>query len=1625
MSGLRIFLMIAVLAVSGAMWPFGPTALNAEDTTEKATEEQDATKIEDEDGGFLVSFLENTLSGDNQTIKVNGLEGAFSSRATIREIIVSDDEGVWLTVTGAVLDWNRLALVRGRFSVNELTADSIVVARTPVPTETVDLPTPETTPFALPDLPVSVEIGKLSITRIALAEPVVGLAAAFDVNGALTLADGALDTNLALNRLDKGDDSIKFVASYVNETRLIGLDLSVIEANDGLISTAMGIPGTPPLQLTAKGTGPLEAFAADLNLATDGIDRVHGSVQLNSATATDGAAAADGIAFAVTVSGDVTPLLEPEFHDFFGKDTHLDVKGQRQSDGSLDVTALTLGSRAVDLTGDLALAAGGAPTRINLNGRVAPQDRAEIVLPVGGARTALRTLDLTAKYDAESGADWNLDLKVNGFSRPDLSLTDLTVAASGAVRPDSNTRVSGQINAEMQGLAFADSNLQTALGTSVKLVGDLRLPGDGTLSLSDLVLSGAGYKATTEVLIDGLNSGFQVDGKAALELSDLAQFSGLAGRQLQGSLSANLTGKGTPLGGSFDMTLDGQSQELGVGIEQLDALLTGTTRLVLDAQRGGDGLTLRKLTLDGIAVQADISGQLRSVGTQMTLKARLDDLARILPDLPGPVTIAGDVAHQGKSWSVALGVDAPGGAKADLQAMIPTDIIDTVTLDLSVSEPANGPLSQLLQIRGQPPLALTISGTGPVSDFAADITLSTDAVERLSGQVTIAQAAQQSGDAADPDAAALQFGASLAGDVTPLFPQQFAAFFGPDSKLDVTGQRFGDGRLSLENLTMTAQELDIKAALDLTADGLPSRVKLSATIQPSSGDEVRLPIPGEPVTIRRAHIRTEMNTAVSPDWDLSATMDGFATDAVLISRLAAHMNGQADLSEPPKVFGVLKAGIQGLSFRDAGIQAAVGPTLSLDGSFDLPGNDTLTLSNFNLQGTAYRSTADVAVTDLATAPQIQGELGVELAELARLSTLAGVPLTGSASANLTGSGVPSTSTFDASLGAVLRDPTTGIRQLDALIQDDTRLTLDVSSRPGGINIKQLSLTGTALSAQASGPLGATGSDLIFSATLDELSRVMLSFSGPLKIEGAASQDSDDWLGQVHVAGPIDSYLDLEGRLTADGPAEVHFDTRVSRLERMMPELPGTLTAKGFASRDGAIWTFDADATGPANMTTKLAGQFDQATGAADATAQGNLELAAANKYISPISVKGGASFDLALKGAPAPEAVSGTITTSNVSVAIPQVQNSIQNLGGTVTLRDGQASIAMQGDVRTGGGFSVGGPVSLTAPFDGTVKIDLLKVILTDEVSYTSSANGSITYSGPLTGNGNLSGRIDIGETEINITAAGGGVSTAPIPPIRHVNEPGGVLITRERAGLIDTEKPQSSGPDIGLDIEISAPGRVFVRGRGLDSELGGNIYVRGSTQNIAPSGQIELIRGFLEIFGRRLELSKGLVTLQGSLKPYLEFAATSNTQDGTASLEITGEPDDLEIEITSDPERGTEEALAMLVFGNQFSELSPFKIAQLAASLVKLRGGGDAFGASARDATGADSVSIAEDSSGLPSVGLGGYVADNVYTDVSVNSKGETELNINLGVTDNLTLKGSVDNSGESGIGIFFERDY
>lgn len=1130
--------------------------------------------------GFLVGFLEDTLSGDSRYISVEGLTGALSSEATIKRLTVADDDGVWLILDEAKLDWNRLALIQGRFSVNTLSAAAITVTRTPNPVpEDPALPSPEATPFALPDLPVAVEVGEIRVSRIDLGEDILGQSASLAVNGALTLADGTLSSKLEIARLDKPGDRLSLMAGYVSSTRQIDLDLTLSESADGLIATALDLPGRPNLQLVAKGSGPVSDFAAEIGLSSNGQDRLAGQVVLStpsqptqepSSNANEPVVRTSAISFRADLSGDIDPLLKPDYRPFFGPGLRLVVRGQTENDGGLSIDTLALNTQALRVTGSLASGAAGRLETANLKAAITPPaGNAAIILPIPGASTTLAGADMSLQKTA--AGHWALSGDLRQLSRPEANLSEATLRASGTMVAAGDgaegTVLDGQIQLDVGGIHLRDMALAAAVGNRITLETGLRTKGDSALRLTDLQLEGTDYRLVGDVAFSGLDTGMKITADLDAAASDLSRFSLLAQNQLGGAMQARIKGTATPLWGGFDADITLISRDLSAGIAQIDPLLSGTITTRLVAARGEEGIRIDHFELAGDNLSATAEGTLNSTSGSLIASARMEHLERLVPEAPGPL-------------------------------------------------------------------------------------------------------------------------------------------------------------------------------------------------------------------------------------ELSTTL---------------------------------------------------------------------------------------------------------------------------------------------------------------------------------------------------------------------------------------TRNADTLSGNIRLKGPHSSNATLNGELSLNGDARFDFDAALNELERFVPELAGAVRAQGTAQRDDGLWRLSATATAPAQTTVDVAGTYSETSSSIDATASGQLRLEGANPFIKPNLAKGSARFDLAMKGPPAVESLSGTISTTGSVLALPSAGQRIDAINASISLGNSRAQVQVTASPGASGTVQISGPLSLAPPFQSDLSIGIRDLVMTDHLSYDTRLNGDLRLNGALASNSSLRGRIDVGETNINLNTAAGSVTAAPIPTISHIGASQAVQATRERAGLIESTQARSSSrvSRTALDVVIDAPRKVFARGRGLRAEMGGRIHLRGSTNQISPSGQIGLIRGSFDILGRRLTLDEGQITLLGNLTPYLDFRSSAQTEQGSATLSISGLIDAPEIVVTSEPPRPSEEALALLLFGDNIKDLSPLALARLASSALTLSGRSGKATQTLRNSTGADDADIGMDQLGAGQLGLGGYIAENIYTDLDVNTRGESELSLNLDVTDNLTVTGKVDSVGESGLGIFFKRDY
>ncbi|MEP2718948.1 MAG: translocation/assembly module TamB, partial [Pseudophaeobacter sp.] len=675
--------------------PLPATLLLSTTLATSAMAQEDATEP-----SYLESFLEETLSGDNQFIEVTRLTGAFSSQASIDQITVADADGIWLELTGAQLDWNRLALLTGAFSVNHLKAAEIKVLRAPkaLPQDP-SLPAPEATPFELPELPVSIELGEIKIDRISLAEPLFGFAATLNLAGDLKLAEGSLATQLKVNRLDKPGDRLLLAAGYANASRQIDLSLELDEAAGGLLSSALSLPGAPSLQLNVAGSGPVEDFEARIALASNGEERLAGAVVLKAlaqptateAEPSEGAVpSTQAIAFSADLGGDIDVLLQPDYRPFFGPDLQMTLRGSTAAGLGLTLDSFALRTRALRLSGALAMTNGGQLDTANIRAGITPPDGvAAVTLPLAGANTTLGRAEVLAQK--VSDGPWAVSAELRQLSHPQALIAAGSITAKGLLNQETGLplQLDGKIQADLKGFHLRDPALAAATGSEISLTTGLTSEGPGALQLTNLLVQGDDYQASGDLVLEGLQAGLKASGDLRLGAANMARFSDLAGQPLSGAIQAQIKGSVTPLSGAFYADLALQGQGLSAGIAELDRLTEGNLSLSFTGGRSQSGLEVERFQLISGQISAEASGNLNSQAGALTLQAQLKDLGVLLPDSPGlagGLQLTGDVARDKDSFSGNLRPNGPNSSFADLSGDVQLDGDADLTFEATLAE---------------------------------------------------------------------------------------------------------------------------------------------------------------------------------------------------------------------------------------------------------------------------------------------------------------------------------------------------------------------------------------------------------------------------------------------------------------------------------------------------------------------------------------------------------------------------------------------------------------------------------------------------------------------------------------------------------------------------------------------------------------------------------------------------------------------------------------------------------------------------------------------------------------------------------------------------------------------------
>lgn len=1351
--------------------------------------------------------------------------------------------------------------------------------------------------------------------------------------------------------------------------------------------------------------GPI-ALDADGALTSDGLSFNRATLTTGAADlALDGQAALNFSTFLLNIrSSFETAALSPEAVPYVGERVAINGQARRAADGSLGVSDLVVDGDALEISGSASLT--GETIAAAITGRLDQAAIADSALR-GQANFTLNAAGTTAAPEVNLTATAR-DLEVAG-----RRLEALDARIQGTFAPDAPSgtiAVNGTYN-----------------GAPLALTADLATEG-AVRSLRNLLLRQGRNNVSGTLSLDAEN---RPAGDLAIDVPDASTLLALAGQtgsgDLRGRIAFAVGNGGTPVA-DIDLTSGGvtlgenrlENARIDLRVQNfLQAPLAAGTIRAATLEAGGQRIERLDATLETV-----------NGATAVNASAALNDV---------PTRLSGDVAFTDAGTVIelrSLTADIPNARLALREPATVTlgsvrTTLGTLRFDVgSGSLTASGTLADRLDLD----LALERLPLAIANPFVAGL----DAAGTLDGTVEVGGLASAPDLDFDLRASGVQTSQTRAAGIAGVDAALAGQYRDGTATLRTARVDLGSGSVTAtgtvgQSLDLDLRLVDIPVALaNGFVAGLDAEGLLNGTARATGSLEnpaVTFDVAGSGISAaetRRANV-PPLSLDVSGLYRAATVRLETARVDVGSGRLEATGSAGRDLDLQLRIVdfpAALANGVRpglGASGTINGTATATGSISNPDARFALTGRDLtaaplrqsglrpvqLDVAGTYADGTARfeRGRVDVGEGSLDLAGSLGRALDLQV-------TLDRLPL--------------------ALANAVRED--LGAR---GTLSGTARATGSLSAPSAEFDV-QADDVSVAQTRQAGAPAidaVAAGTFANGSATL-RTARVTLG-SGRLEATGTVGERLDLDVQLVNIPASIAAAAapdlapqgTLNGRVRAGGTIaapQVQYDLALSGFS-VQPTREAGVGALAIAANgqfaDNRV-TLDSTLSGSglqfaANGSVNIAG-----TPSFDLRIDGTAPLSLANRILAENgrSVQGTARINATVTGTAANPNVVGTVSTAGASFVDTGANLAVNNINATIAL-NGQTATLQGVSAQLGGGgtVSASGTIGLGAGFPADLAIRVQDGRYSDGELVTIRLNAGLTLRGPLTGAAVLAGTIDANEIAI-LVPDNLPTSLARIDLERRNTPPAVLKQLREIDPNTGASGNTSSG-GISLDITLNAPSRVFVRGRGLDLELGGTIRITGPVANLGIAGAFELRRGRFQLLSRRLDFERATLTFDGNLVPTLDLLASSDTGEATVYVAITGPAASPSFSFTSSPALPQDEVLARLIFGQGTSDLSPVQIAQLASAAAQLAGVGGSTGLldNLRSQLGVDDLDIRTTADGQAAVGVGRYLNENTY--VGVDSTGRVSIDLDLGA--NVKARGAVTAGGGGEVGIFYEKEY
>ncbi|MFA5250889.1 MAG: translocation/assembly module TamB domain-containing protein, partial [Parachlamydiales bacterium] len=193
-----------------------------------------------------------------------------------------------------------------------------------------------------------------------------------------------------------------------------------------------------------------------------------------------------------------------------------------------------------------------------------------------------------------------------------------------------------------------------------------------------------------------------------------------------------------------------------------------------------------------------------------------------------------------------------------------------------------------------------------------------------------------------------------------------------------------------------------------------------------------------------------------------------------------------------------------------------------------------------------------------------------------------------------------------------------------------------------------------------------------------------------------------------------------------------------------------------------------------------------------------------------------------------------------------------------------------------------------------------------------------------------------------------------PEIPLTYINEP-------------KNQKPLPAKTDypLFLELELKAPKNIFIKGRGVEAELKGSVFLKGPLDDITSFGKLQVVKGSYTFSGQTFELIHSSIIFPGihGAFPELAIIGQTNQKGILIKANLQGPLNAPRLFFTSSPSLPLGSILSLLLFGQEISGISALQALQVANAISALSEGNNLIEAAKKN-LGIDRLTVISTSS-------------------------------------------------------------